>query len=575
MKHLIFGVVIIGGILLTTMTNGQTANNDRLKYQRATQEVEFILSSADKIDNPLLMAKVKAKAANVIWTQSPEQSRAIFVKLWDYIDSQTDKSFDKEEARMAVLQYLLPKDRALANRLLKKSAGNTEEKVSDFDKINGKDPETRRLAFTSYRLAETDATLAATVLEQSLAHSTPPMVAPILTRIRERNPLLANYVASRALENFLNQPRTVALIGLNTLVAYLFPYTPSPAASPEVAESDENLRFQFMSVGYQILKESLTESDEFLIKEQQLSKQSLGFRTFSQAMLAAILTALAPRYAPQYFVALNEAANRLIATQSKQFADLIQFQVAAVKGTIGATGETERSEVSEAEISNALSKGDFKEAENLIDKLKDETKKKTWTQLLLKAQTKFHLTNGELLLALSAARKMDNAAQRMLLLAEIAKAAHKKRDQVLLTDILLEARKTSADSLPKGTHAATLFAIAAETAYFAAPEATLMLQDAVAVVNSMTYSVDDKKADSSSAAFLNDPNRFVDSTEMMRAFAALGEVNIEDTLLVAGKLENKPVQMAARLATIEKILRKTLPKVKPEVQPSLSPKSKQ
>lgn len=576
MRYFLFGTILMGVLFMATNSKGQSSNDERLKYQRAVQEIEAVLSSADKIDNPLAKVKVKAKAATLLWTQSPERARNIFLDLWGLIDKQTDETFNKEEARTALLRYIFPKDRTLANQLLQKAAGQTEDKnVSGFDKINGNDPETRRLAFLSYRLADGDTTLAAQVFEQSLAHRTSPMTPFILARLREKNPQLANYLASRVMENINHQPRTVAVFGLTALASYLFPLTPLPANSSEIEESAENLHLQFMSVGYQILKESLVESDDFIIKEQQLPKEGLRFRPVSQATLAAILATLSQHYAPQYFTELSEITNRLISTLPKQVVSLIQMQAAAVRGKIGGTSETETSEVSETEITLALTKGDFKVAQNLIDKLKDEAKRKNWTEILLKAQSKAHLANGELLESLNTARRMEDAAQRMLLLAEIAKAAHKKRDKVLSTDILHEARKTSADSLAKGTHAATLFTITAEAAYFDMLHATLMVQDAVAIVNSMTYSLDkeaNSKVFSSPAAILNDPNRFVDSIEMMRAFAALGEANMEDTLLIAGKFENKPVQLAARLATVEKILKKGLPKVKPE--PRLPSKSK-
>lgn len=243
--------------------NGQKEENVHLKYIRAIQEAEAVQSAADRIDNPLAAIKVKAKAASILWTQSPEQSRIIFSKLWDKIESQSDNAFDKEEARIALLKYLFPKDRALANRLLKKTTDKSDDEVvSDFDKINGRDPETRRLAFTAYSLADTDAVLAASVLEQSLARSTPPMIAPILMKIREKNPLLANYIALRTIENFSSQSRLTAVIGLNTITAYIFPWTSSSVISDEVEESDENLRAEFMSVGYQILKASLLETDD-------------------------------------------------------------------------------------------------------------------------------------------------------------------------------------------------------------------------------------------------------------------------------------------------------------------------
>lgn len=574
MRYFLFGTILMGVLFMAINSKGQLPNDEQLKYQIATQEVESILSLADRIDNPLARIKVKAKAASLLWTQSPERARSIFLDLWGFIDKQTDESFDKEEARTALLGYIFPKDRTLANQLLQKASRNTEDKnVSGFDKINGNDPETRKLAFLSYRLADSDANLAAQVFEQSLAHRTSPMTPFILARLKEKNPQLANYLASRVMESLNQQPPTVAVFGLTALASYLFPLTPLPATLTEDAESEENLHLQFMSVGYQTLKESLAESDEFLIKEQQIPKEGLRFRPVSQAMLVAVLTVLSQQYAPQNFAELSEITNRLIKTLPAQVASLVQLQAAAVKGKIGQTGETETPEVSEAEITRALTKGDFKTAQNLIDKLKDETKKKSWTQILLKAQSKAQLAIGEILEALNTTRKMENAAGRMLMLAEIAKAAHKKRDKVLSTDILYEVRKTSADSLPKGIQARTLFTIVAETAYFAAPEATILLQDAVSVVNSMTS--DDKETNSKTSSVLNDPNKFVDSVEMIRAFAALGEKDMEGILLVAGKLENKQVQMTARLATVEKVLRNSSKKTKPEAQVLPSPKGKQ
>jgi len=323
-----------------------------------------------------------------------------------------------------------------------------------------------------------------------------------------------------------------------------------------------------MSAGYQILKESLLESDETLTKQEQLSKKSLGIRNFSQAMLAAILATLAPRYAPQLYPPLADVAQRLINTLPPQFASAIQAQVAAVKAKIGKAeaAPDSDSEVSQSEITGALARGDFKAAQALIDKLKDESKKKVWTQLLQKAQIKAYLTNGEILDALNTARKMEDGSQRMFMLAEISKAAHKKRDKVLSTDILHEVRKPASDSLPKFIRATTLFAIAADTAYFSTPEATLMLENGIEAVNSLNDSLKDAEKITSSI----EQNKFIDSAEMLRAFAVLGEKNMDNTLLTAGRLENKYLQMMAKLATVERTIIKNSSKTNQKIRQNRS-----
>ncbi len=540
---------------MTLNTKAQAPNEKELKYQQAIQEMESVLDASNRIDNPLAVVKVKTKGASLVWAQSPEKARIIFLNLWNFIDKQTDESFNKEEARTVLLRHLFPKDKKLANQLLKKLADRAEEsEVTAFDKINGNDPKTRQLAFLANRLVETDVALAAQVFEQSIYDRTSPITPGLLTRIRAKEPQVANYLASRMMENFNRQPRTLAVVGLTGVANYIFPLAPLPMSS-EMSESEEILHSQFMSVGYSILLESLAESDDFLIKNQNFTKENLSFRALSQTFLAATLATLSQHYEPQYFVELTEITNRLLARQIAPIADAVRAQVAAVKAKLGAFDETESLE---AKIIAAITKGEFKVAESLIKDLKDENKKKSLTELFLKALSKFHLTNGDVMDALNAARRLENATQRMLLLAEIAKTAHKKRDVVLSTEILSEVRKISAESIPKSIYASTLFAIASEAVYFSVPEANLIIQDAVAVINSIPDT--DKEANNKSVS-ASDSNRFIDSTEMMRAFAALGEKNIDDALLVAAKLKNKFVEMTARLASVEKIIKKGVPKV--------------
>lgn len=568
-NHFINVIIIVGLMILPISLNGQTVNTKQVKTQLAVQEAETILHKADRIMDLLAMVRLKSKAANLLWTRQPDESREVFIKLWDTIDKRTDdNSFEEEEARSAVLQYLFPKDRKLANQLLRKLAKNNKEDISDFETTSGRSKETRRLALLSHRVAETDVVLAAYILEQSLTENTHPTASLVLSRIREKNPLLANYVVSQAIENSGNLPRTLALHRLGVLTGYLFPFTPMPAISSEVMESDENLRQQFTLAGYQILKDSLTETNEFLTNEQKLGDKSKELRVMSLALVAGTLAVLSTRYAPEHFVELNAIANRLIINVPKSLVGLVQAQIAAVKGAVDLA---EKSDVSETEIINALAKEDFSAAENLIAEIKDENKKKFWTQTLLKAQSKAYLIRGELLKALNTTRKIDDANQKLLLLVEVAKAAHKKQDESLSIDVLQEAQKVSAESLPKGLNAQTLFSLAAETAYFLKPQAMQMLQTSVETINSIPeLKKDDEKSTFRGETYWNDTNNFLNSPAMIRAFGVLGEMNIEETLLIAGRLKNNSVQMMARLATVEKVLKKSIQKA----EPSLSPKTK-
>lgn len=571
MNKVLFGIILLGILQPAINTKGQLLEDNKLKYQQAEQELESILNLSDRIDNPLATVKVKAKVAGLIWLKSPEKARSIFTNLWNFIDKQSNESLNKEEARIAVLRHLLPKDRKLANQLLQKAAlqdKDNDKETPAFDKINGNDKKTRRLAFLANRLADTDPILAAQIFEQSFVDRTSPITPGILGKIKSKDPQLANYLASRMLENFNRQPRTIAIIGLTGLSDYIFPLIPFTPLSGESPEADETLHLQFMSVGYPILKESLAETDEFLIREQQFTKESLKFRPLFQAFLAGTLAALSESYAPEYFAELTAITNNLLTQLPEPIAATVRAKSALVKSKIGTPNDPGTSEISETQIFGAIAKGEFKIAENLIGELKDENKKRSLTELLLKAQGKFHLTNGDLLDALNSARKIENPAQRMLLLAEIAKVANKKRDVVLSTDILTEARKTSGESLPKIIHATTLFAISSEAIYFSPTEAMLIVEEAVEIVNSMP----NPEKENTGKTVIVDSDRFIDSTEMMKAFSSIGEKNMESALMIAGKLKNKYVEMTAKLACIEKILKKGLPKTKSETNKSKSPK---
>lgn len=362
--------LIIVIIVMTGSIKSQERTKVAVDYQIAVDELDSILAKSESIRDVRGYICIRSKAANILWSRDPSESRVIFTKLWEKIDKQIDsESFDKEGARIDLLEQLFPKDRTLANKLIAASKSSKVKSNSVFDMLSGTNPETKRLAFLAYRLAEHDPGLAATVLEAGLKENTAPSLALVLSRIRENDPLLANYVASKAIERFPDQSPTLGLFGLGSVVVYLFPYAPSPAISSEVAKSDEDLLQLFMDVGYLTLKRSMEETEENLISVSHLTSQALIVRKFNQALLASILVTLSPRYSTQYFVELNTISTSLIQGVPKQFLSLISNQVAAVRGILG---RAEEQEVSDEEIIAAITREDYLSAELQINKIKEE-----------------------------------------------------------------------------------------------------------------------------------------------------------------------------------------------------------
>lgn len=541
--------VILVSVTAPIIINGQMEDIKQIRSRRATQELEQVLEESSKLD-PILAVKVRAKAANLLWLQTPDRARAIFTALWDLIEKESNKpGFPTEDARTAVLRQLYPRDSRLAKQLIQGviAKGNAnDEGPLGFNTISGKDVDTNRLARVAYRLLDSDTTLAVEVLEQSLAYNTAPQSIIVLSKLRDSDALLANYIARRTLQNFLTQPKTIAVVGATHLISYLFPLVPSPPASLAIAESDESLRALFLTVSYQILKESLEESEQTLKETYHMSAEGLGFRTYAQGFLAETLATLSNRYAPHLTPELRSIASGLLAKLPAQMAQAAKMQANAAGSTAEAFDAGEENQT--AAVFGAIARGEFGRAGELIDKSKDERTKKNYTQQLLKAEFKSYLALSELDKALKTALLVDDSGVRMQMLGQLAKTAQQKGNPAFSSEVLREARKTPVDPARKGMHARALFMLASETAYFAGAEALLVMEDGVKQINELSELPKDK------ALALNDPNSFLDSNELVAAFSRVGKNNLEEALQLSIKINNAALRQSVRLSSIEKVL---------------------
>jgi hypothetical protein len=316
--------------------------------------------------------------------------------------------------------------------------------------------------------------------------------------------------------------------------------------SLEIAESDDSLRALFLAVGYQILKESLAESEQTLKDTYHMTSEGLGFRTYAQAFLAETLATLSNRYAPHLTPELRLIASELLAKVPASMAQAAKMQASAIGSTAEALDHGEENQT--AAVFGAIARGEFSHARDLIDKLKDERAKKSYGQQLLKAEFKSYLALSELEKALKTALLVDDSTIRMQMLGQLAKAANQKGNLAFSSEVLSEARKTVVDPDRRGMHARALFTLASETAYFAGPETLLVMDDAVKQINQLSDLPKDK------AVALNDPNSFLDSNELVAAFSRVGKTYLEEALQLSTKINNPAVRQSVRLSSIEKVL---------------------
>jgi len=79
-------------------------------------------------------------------------------------------------------------------------------------------------------------------------------------------------------------------------------------SSPEAESSLQLLQFKYFQASYEVLRASLNETDEALLKDQHYAPRDLQFRASYQGQMASILAALAPRLQPTLAVELNGLA---------------------------------------------------------------------------------------------------------------------------------------------------------------------------------------------------------------------------------------------------------------------------
>ena len=546
--------VLIISLLAPAATYAQSSTDqEQLRYQRAIQEIEGVIVDTRKLDDPFALVTVKSKAASLMWRYDRNRAQTLFVDLWKYVDQQRSDSFNQDEARTVLLKYLFPLNSGLAAKLMKELSNRQGDEASLRAQATGNDPDVRRLANVSAGLVEQDATIAARLLEQSLSVGITPTALSVLSRMREKNPILANYVVSQTLAHIGSRPSIIALTGLHLLTAYVFPPEPYSADSNEARSSDDALRFQYFSTAYEVLRTSLQESESLLTKEKRYTENDLRFRAIYQAQMALILAALAPRYAPQLTEELSVLARRLSGVVPATIANLSRFVVARLRG------DQTNTENPETNIAIAIANGDFDEARRLIDKLEDEAGRKSFLQTLAKAEFKVRLNEADLSEALNVARRIENANLRVLLLVQLARAAYRKDDLTLSRLIISEARAALTSDEKDGLRARVLLSFASETVGISDSDAIDLLHNAVSVINSLSKPDSgtqglDRQPTNMAAFEINDPRSLVDSPDLQRAFSSLARADFEGTLIAAGRINPLPVQLIARLATSEAAL---------------------
>src|SRR5437588_7871147 len=214
----------------------------------APQELEAIIVDADTLQDKNAFVKIRSRAAMLVSFSDPPRSESMFLKIWKFANEQTDESFDKDQARLEVLKYLLSRNPKLGRRLLAEQA--KAETSSPQRRTPAGDDNSRLGTKLAFQLADTDPSMAASLLETSLSNSPTPAAMGALLRLREKDSILSDYVVAQALERLTIQPTLVSLPELFLLTAYVFPGPDAPLNSMDAEASLQRLQLKYFLAGY-------------------------------------------------------------------------------------------------------------------------------------------------------------------------------------------------------------------------------------------------------------------------------------------------------------------------------------
>jgi hypothetical protein len=146
--------------------------------------------------------------------------------------------------------------------------------------------------------------------------------------------------------------------------------------------------------------------------------------------------------------------------------------------------------------------------------------------------------------ALGVAKGVEDIPTRADMFTQLLRAAHKKADAALGRQMLAEARASFAGAECGGKMSAAIYALAAA----AAP---MSLGDTVEFINVGTACLNSSGASGAEKHAAPDARRPGDSPGVQQAFASLGKIDLENALLSASKIEDRPTALMARLFACE------------------------
>ena len=224
-------VLLLLHVSLTVFAQeSRSERKQRLRFQ-AISQIKQIAAEAYVWDNKTAAVLVLADAADLLWDETPDESRKWLLKAWALIDETSEspqdeklKEFftrsDQSELRAVVLSVARKHDGELGARLLKALSQKQSEKKEARAAFDDRTDRSEQLLRMAQQVVETKPEEAFALAASSLTDGISYSLQNVLIQLRKKNVEMANRLFDLALARFVASAPDPS--EAHVLVGYLF-----------------------------------------------------------------------------------------------------------------------------------------------------------------------------------------------------------------------------------------------------------------------------------------------------------------------------------------------------------------
>lgn len=267
-------------------SSGLRAQDDKAAELR--ESVEGVEAATTHLKSKLNIARVRARAATLIWRIDRESGKWRFVELWQWIADNITESQERGRAQIEVLSQLYPLDRVYADELLAKLEDDKDLTIDTplNVKLLGNKDLARLRSNIATRSIDEDLEVAEMLINSEIKRGYSFPLHSTIVRLAAKDQQVSDRVVKRLLEAIDLNAGDSSVVAAEQLFAYFFPKKLVAQSRPD-RPHNRDLTDLYLKVASRVLERSL--------RSNQTSRPPLDQRLVltSQALLAVRLNSVA------------------------------------------------------------------------------------------------------------------------------------------------------------------------------------------------------------------------------------------------------------------------------------------